>query len=126
MSYLTIRAFRYGRTDPNYRKLLSQLRSGYSRLLNSYLHRIDDNIEDKCPLCNQTPHDTVDLFNCPNNPTHLTVLSLWTQPVLAKKFFKTRRGCNLNRTIFKQFNWRDFLLEANQSINRKLLKTTSF
>ncbi len=74
------------------RSQLSQLRSGYSRLLNSYLHRIDDNIEDKCPLCNQTPHDTVHLFNCPNNPTHLTVLSLWTQPVLAANFLKLDEG----------------------------------
>ncbi len=74
------------------RSQLSQLRSGYSRLLNSYLHRIDDNIEDKCPLCKQTPHDTVHLFNCPQNPTHLTVLSLWTQPVLAANFLKLDEG----------------------------------
>ena len=71
---------------------LSQLRSGYSRLLNSYLHKIDNNIEDKCPQCNQSPHDTVHLFNCPNNPTNLTVLSLWTQPVLAANFLKLDEG----------------------------------
>ena len=74
------------------RSQLSQLRSGYSRLLNSYLYRIDDNIEDKCPLCKQTPHDTVHLFNCPKNPTQLTVLSLWTQPVLAANFLKLDEG----------------------------------
>ena len=35
----------------NSRSLLSELRSGYSRKFNSYLHRINDKIEDKCPQC---------------------------------------------------------------------------
>ena len=42
----------------NSRSLLSQLSSGYSRKLNSYKHRIDQNINDKCPDCNSTPHDS--------------------------------------------------------------------
>ena len=37
---------------------LSQLRSGFSRRLNSYLNRLDNNTQDKCPRCNDTPHDT--------------------------------------------------------------------
>ena len=74
------------------RSLLSQLRSGYSRNLNSYLNRIDPEICDICPKCNQSPHDTKHLFNCPNNPTNLQVSDLWTQPILAKNFLKLDEG----------------------------------
>ena len=70
------------------RTQLSQLRSGFSRRLNSYLSRLDDTIDDKCPRCNDTPHDTRHLFNCPDDPTTLDVLSLWTTPVLAADFLK--------------------------------------
>ena len=42
---------------------LAQLRSGYSRKLKSYLHRLDENIEDKCPICSNSPHTTTHLFN---------------------------------------------------------------
>ena len=44
--------------------VLTQLRSGYSRVLNSYLHRIDEEIEDKCPDYKASPHKTNHLFNC--------------------------------------------------------------
>ena len=71
---------------------LSRLRSGFSRLLNSYLHKLDENIKNECSLCKSTPHDTVHLFNCPKNPTHLDVLSLWTQPVLAANFLNLDNG----------------------------------
>ena len=65
---------------------LSRLRSGFSPNLNYYLHRLDENIEDKCPECGQTPHDTVHLFNCPSNQTELSVLDLWKKPVQAAAF----------------------------------------
>ena len=78
---------------PRYpRSLLSQLRSGYSRVLNSYIHRIDPDIEDKCPKCGHTPHDTNHLFNCPDNPTNLQVTDLWTRPLLAKNFLNLDEG----------------------------------
>ena len=78
---------------PRYtRSLLSQLRSGYSRVLNSYLHRIDPETEDKCPDCGHTPHDTNHLFNCPDKPTVLQVTDLWTQPTLAKNFLNLDEG----------------------------------
>ena len=70
----------------NSRVLLSQLRSGYSRMLNSYLHRINDEIEDKCPKCNTSPHTTEHLFNCPMNPTNITPTDLWTNPDLVASF----------------------------------------
>ena len=74
------------------RSKLSQLRSGYSRLLNSYLHKIEEKDDDRCHLCNQSPHNTTHLFNCPNNPTKLDVLSLWTRPTLAANFLSLDEG----------------------------------
>ena len=67
----------------NIRSTLSQLRSGYSKILNSYNHRLNEEVEDKCPKCLGTPHDTLHLFNCPANPTVITPEYLWTQPSLA-------------------------------------------
>ena len=71
------------------RSRLSQLRSGFSRLLNSYLHRLDNNVEDKCPKCLNSPHDTNHLYACPSNPTNLSPSSLWTHPCNAALFFTT-------------------------------------
>ena len=39
----------------NIRTTLSQLRSGYSKMLNSYNHRINEEVEDKCHKCLGTP-----------------------------------------------------------------------
>ena len=58
------------------RSRLSQLRSGFSRLLNSYLNRLDDKIENKCPKCQTTPVYTNHLFNCQANPTSLHTSTL--------------------------------------------------
>ena len=67
------------------RTTLAQLRSGYSNFLNSYKHRINPEIEDKCPHC-QCSHTTIHLFDCLNNPTTLEVRDLWTNPVEAARF----------------------------------------
>ena len=56
------------------RSSLCQLRSGFLRLLNSYLNRLDDKIENKCPKCQTTPHDRSHLFNCDANPTSLLTI----------------------------------------------------
>ena len=74
------------------RSKLTQLRTGYSRMLNSYTHRIDPTIDDKCNHCNGSPHDSNHLFNCQNNPTNLQVLDLWTKPVLAANFLNLDNG----------------------------------
>jgi hypothetical protein len=74
------------------RTQLSQLRSGFSRKLNSYLTRLDNTVEDKCPNCSYVPHDTAHLFNCPDDPTTLTVVSLWTKPKQAAEFLKLDEG----------------------------------
>jgi hypothetical protein len=70
------------------RSELSRLRSGFSRNLNNYMNRLDNEIQDVCPLCNATPHDTPHLFDCLANPTSLTVIDLWTNPVEAANFLK--------------------------------------
>ena len=72
------------------RSELSRLRSGFSRRLKSYLCRIDNKnmVQDRCPLCQESPHDTNHLFNCKVNPTTLTVITLWTRPKEAATFLK--------------------------------------
>ena len=76
----------------NSRSLLSQLRSGYSRILNSYKHRIDPNTANSCGLCSGTPHDSKHLFNCPRNPTDLSIFDLWSKPVQTANFLKLDEG----------------------------------
>ena len=70
------------------RSELSRLRSGYSRLLNSYLSRIDPEIQDRCPKCQSSPHDVHHLFACDRNPTDLEVTDLWTRPHLVAEFLQ--------------------------------------
>ncbi|KAI5753538.1 hypothetical protein M8J77_001119 [Diaphorina citri] len=62
------------------RARLAQLRSGWSPMLNHYMHRLDPNIQDKCNQCNTGPHDVHHLFHCPAHPTTLTVRDLWDKP----------------------------------------------
>ena len=69
------------------RTSLARLRSGFSPTLNSYTARIrNDPTLDVCPICNQQNHTTQHLFNCPQNPTHLTTRDLWSKPVEAAQF----------------------------------------
>ena len=67
---------------------LAQLRSGFSKILNYYNNRIDENIPNICPLCAGADHSTNHLFNCPSNPTTLTTESLWTDPIKAAQFLQ--------------------------------------
>ena len=69
------------------RSELARLRSGYSRRLNFYLNKIDNQVQDGCPLCAISPH-TAHLFNCVENPTILSVIDLWTNPVKVAKLLK--------------------------------------
>ena len=68
------------------RSTLSQLRSGFSKMLNNYNHRIDPETPDSCPQCSSTPHDTIHLFNCPAKPTYLEPRHLWTNPIEVSTF----------------------------------------
>ena len=74
------------------RSYLSQLRSGYSRKLKSYMNRIDDSIPNSCPDCNISPHDTNHLFNCSFRPTTMSTRNLWTTPKKAAAFLNLEEG----------------------------------
>ena len=54
------------------RTILTQLRSGYSTNLNSYMSRIDSSVTNHCPDCLGTSHTTDHMFSCPANPTSLS------------------------------------------------------
>ena len=70
------------------RTALARLRSGYCRSLNHYMNSIDEEIQDVCPKCSQSPHNTPHLFACPADPTDLTPSDLWTRPIEAATFLK--------------------------------------
>ena len=76
------------------RVILAQLRSGYSTHLNSTMSIYDNNIQDLCPDCGHSPHNTPHLFECPAKPTNLTVKSLWQQPIEAANFLGLQREEN--------------------------------
>ena len=78
--------------DRKTRTRLARLRSGFCRSLKSYMSRIDDQETDSCPLCHVSPHDTLHLFNCSENPTDLSPIDLWTRPKLAANFLKLPDG----------------------------------
>ncbi|XP_017470530.1 PREDICTED: uncharacterized protein LOC108362171 [Rhagoletis zephyria] len=69
---------------------LAQLRSGWCHRLNSYLSRLNTQVENTCPACGQGPHDTQHLFTCTSNPTTLTPEALWTAPIDAARFLGLR------------------------------------
>ncbi len=70
------------------RTTLSQLRSGYSTYLNSYMTRRskDVPIPDTCPLGTWPGHTTEHLFSCPVKPTTLTPQDLWSKPLECARF----------------------------------------
>ena len=70
------------------RVVLAQLRSGWCSRLNSYWARINSDVQNICPACGTGPHDTLHLFRCPAKPTHLTPVSLWTQPIQVASFLR--------------------------------------
>lgn len=62
------------------RTTLAQLRSGYSKILQSYQNRLNPRIPDRCPDCEEAPHDTRHLFRCRKKPTRYKVEDLWSRP----------------------------------------------
>lgn len=69
---------------------LAQLRSGWSRMLQSYLHRLDSEVPDNCPECGSAPHNVDHLFVCPRNPTNLTKEDLWLRPRAVADFLNLK------------------------------------
>ena len=60
---------------------LPQLRTEYCPLLNFYLSRICNNVDNRCPKCDVAPHDVNHIFNCSKNTTDLQLIDLWERPV---------------------------------------------
>jgi hypothetical protein len=63
-----------------FRTTLSQLRSGYSSSLRSFQARLGRHDDPLCPDCHTLPHTTAHIFDCPLNPTNLTINDLWERP----------------------------------------------
>ena len=61
------------------RTTLSQLRSGYCRLLGPYKSRISKDAS--LDVGGKTPHDVKHLFNCSAHPMTMTPSDLWNRPV---------------------------------------------
>lgn len=70
------------------RSTLSQLRSGYSSFLYSYLHRINSRPDNLCPDCKLAEHTTHHVFNCTRrlNRGNLTPIDLWYNPKMCAEF----------------------------------------
>ena len=77
------------------RCILAQLRSGYCNKLNSYKHRVDDNVPETCQRCNRNVDDTTaHLFECdgiPNVAGH-TARDLWREPCLVTNMLNNAAG----------------------------------
>ena len=58
------------------RSTLAQFRSDYSKYLNSYLARINNEVTPDCPLGNTEAQITTHIIVCTARPRHLTPLSL--------------------------------------------------
>jgi hypothetical protein len=58
------------------RTTLSQIRSLYNIELKCYQAKIVFSPDDVCPICRGAAHTTMHLFECPDAPTNLNVLSL--------------------------------------------------
>ena len=76
------------------RRTLAQLRSGYSPYLAEYMHRIKPSTSKYCPKCEVAVQSTKHLFNCPANPTTMTVEDLWKNPVQASLFLELDKDGN--------------------------------
>ena len=63
------------------RTTLSQLRSGYCKLLNSYKKRLKQSDSLSCPDCGMDPQDVPHLFDCMAHPNDLSPVNLWDKPI---------------------------------------------
>ena len=56
-------------TLPRFARIrLAQLRTGYCPLLNSYLSRICENVDNRCPKCDIAPHDVNHILTAVRTP----------------------------------------------------------
>ena len=85
------------------RCVLSQLRSGHCARLNTFKFTIGSSITVLCPDCDAVVHDTGHLFECPANPTSLTVRNLWHRP------YKPQVNNNNNNRYTRNCSFKGFL-----------------
>ena len=57
--------------------------------LNNYQFIVGRSITASCPLCLDAEHTVAHLFNCPVQPTELTTLDLWNNPVEVANFISS-------------------------------------
>ena len=77
------------RLPRGWRTTLSQLRSDFSKQLNTFLNRIGRNNTDLCPHCGSHPHTTNHLFSCRSQPTNLRPIDLWNRPCKVALFLSS-------------------------------------
>ena len=70
-----------------HRTRLSQYRSGFSKYINSFCAKINPLIQDICPMCSGSPHDSP-LFMSSGDQTHRTVEDLWEETHGAAEFLQ--------------------------------------
>ena len=71
------------------RRLLAQMRSGFSITLNDYRHRIGQSNTSICPCCRQDEHTVQHVFECSEHPTTLQPTDLWLRPVDVAEFLRS-------------------------------------
>ena len=62
------------------RTLLSQLRSGHCKLLNSYKKRLKQSDSSRCPDSVMEPQDVPHQFYCVAHPNYMSPVNLWDKP----------------------------------------------
>ena len=78
------------RLPRDWRCALSQLRSGFSKYLREFLHRIGAADAKCCPDCNVDDHTSSHLFSCPRFPTSLSPIDLWVNPITSAIFLSSQ------------------------------------
>ena len=71
------------------RTTLSQLRSDFSKRLNSYKKFIQKAADDTCPSCQSSSQTVSHVFSCPATPTRLVPYDLWARPREAVTFLSS-------------------------------------
>ena len=72
-----------------HRSTLSQLRSGYSSSLNSYLVKVGRADSSVCPRCSLDEHSTAHLFSCSRDRTYISPVDLWLNPRESASFLSS-------------------------------------
>ena len=81
------------------RSILSQLRSGYSTILNFYLSRIDEYIQNNYPDCQLSLNDKNHMFSCQEKSSTLTTRCLWEAPIEAAVFWDYQKRKESNALL---------------------------